>query len=109
MTSEKVSLPASGGWDAGLRRHLELYHRAKLEDFVPTRVKGYWQRKTPCGGARGGCREPLHGCLFNEGPICHSVSYRDPTRTPDGRWVSPFRTWRQAVAAAEAAGEELPE
>jgi len=94
---------------AGLRRYLELYHRATLEDFVPTRVKGYWQRRTPCSGARGGCREPLHSCLFNEGPTHHTVSYRDNPRGPDGRWASPFGTWRRAVAAAEAAGDELPE
>ena len=101
MTSENC-------WDAALRLFLERHHRATLEDFVPTRVRGYWQRKTPCGGARGGCPEPVHGCLYMEGPCRHTVSYWDNVRGPDGRWTSPFRTWRQAVAAAEAAGEELP-
>lgn len=77
------------------------------DDYEPTETPGYWRSKTPCGGLAGGCREPLHTFLFNEGPTHHTRAFRDPRRE-DGRFASPYRTWRQARSQAQPAREETP-
>jgi hypothetical protein len=85
----------------GLETHLRRHHRGlTVADLEPTSTPGYWQIKTPCGGARGGCPSELHGCLFNEGPTHHTISYRDPIRGERGRFASPYRTWRTTLAKA---------
>jgi hypothetical protein len=54
-----------------------------------------WVLKKPCGG-RGHCQSPLHMFLFNESPICHTVSFIEPMRFhgDGGRFHSPYRTWQ---------------
>jgi hypothetical protein len=49
---------------------LQMHHNASPEDFEPTETPGYWRRKKPCDSS---CREPIHGYLFNEGGIRHTV------------------------------------
>lgn len=90
---------------AEVQRRLDADFRARygvaLDDLELAATPGYWQRKEPCGGLRGGCRSELHRTLFNEGGVHHTVSYFDPPRV-NGRFASPYRTWRAAVAAALA-------
>ncbi len=65
---------------------------------------GYWRKKETCGGQSGGCRNPLHGCLFNEMGIQHTVTFNDsPWRDERGRFTSQYATWRILRNAAEAA------
>jgi len=76
-----------------LRRH----YGARPEDFEPTNTPGYWQRRDACGGRAGGCGNELHSVLFQDGPVRHTVHYRDPGADPaTGRFTSPYRTWRAA-------------
>lgn len=67
------------------------YH-VELADCEITDVPGYWRKRVPCGGLRGGCYHEIHHCLFNEGSINHSVSYFDPPRI-SGKFASRTRTW----------------
>lgn len=67
-------------------------YRTTLADVDITDTPGYWKRREPCGG-RGACREPIHGTLFNEGGIRHTLSYFDPVRDEYGRFRSTTRTW----------------
>lgn len=68
-------------------------YRSSISEFAISDVPGYWRHLVPCGGASGGCREPVHGCVFSEGPIYHTVSYFDVPRIR-GRFASPTRTWK---------------
>lgn len=70
-----------------------------VDDLEPTETPGYWRYKKPCGGFVGGCRSPLHSCIFNDGPTHHTVRFTDETRGEKGRWVSPYSTWRGLRAA----------
>jgi len=75
-------------------RQFRLHHRVEsLDEVRRTKTPGYWERCEPCGGRAGGCRHPLHQCMFNEGPVRHTLSYFDPPRDERGRWASPTRTW----------------
>lgn len=79
---------------ARLLLHFRLrYGVQSLDEVRSTKVPGYWERVAPCGGLRGGCREPVHGFLFNEGPIRHTMNYFDLPRDERGRWASRTRTW----------------
>lgn len=68
------------------------FHLA-LDDIEITDEPGYWREKEACAGLKGGCRNPLHGYLFNEGPIYHTIQYLDPGRV-NGRFSSPYITWK---------------
>ena len=74
---------------------LDLYHRLKPEDVEPAETEGYWQIRRACGGLAGGCRHLLHGFMFNEGSMHHTVCYTDSRRAKNGRWSSPYITWRE--------------
>jgi hypothetical protein len=77
--------------------HLKLHYNLTPEEVEPGKSPGYWFIKEYCGGA-GHCRNPIHGTLFNHGPMRHTVSYRDePRDRKTGRWASPYRTWKEAV------------
>jgi hypothetical protein len=71
-----------------------------LDDLEPANSPGYWRQKTPCGGLAGGCQNELHRTLFNEGPVQHAIGYQDEIRDGHGRFISPYRTWREAKEAA---------
>lgn len=77
-------------------------YRTPLSEYEITETPGYWKSKTPCGGLRGGCREEIHHCLFNDEGIRHTASYFDPTRE-NGRFASPYRTWQELRAEADIA------
>lgn len=77
---------------------LQTYYRVTPDEIEPTSTPGYWQHKTPCGGARNGCREPIHGYVGNERAIRHTIQFLDSDRDRNGRFLSPYRTWRAAVA-----------
>lgn len=84
--------------------HFRFYYRAAMEDVAITDTPGYWKYKQSCGG-RGVCPAPIHACLFNEGPIRHTLSYFDPGRDPrTGRWQSTTRTWRIMRESAQQQG-----
>jgi len=76
---------------------LNTYHGgAKPEEFRPAETPGYWERKVPCDPTS--CREPIHGCIGNEGGIKHTVFYENQRRV-HGRFASReirFRTWLAA-------------
>lgn len=80
-----------------VRERVDAYFRRAykrgLDAYEISDVPGYWRRLETCGGAHGGCHEPIHGFMFNEGGIRHTASYFDPPRVR-GRFVSPTRTWR---------------
>lgn len=78
-----------------LDSHLRLYYGIGLDDVEITDTRGYWQMKKPCGGF-GKCSSPLHSFMFNEDPICHTVSFIEPMRYygDGGRFQSPYRTWK---------------
>ena len=77
-----------------LRSYLHTHYPAVLyEDLEISETPGYWTIRTPC--SPGGCHSPLHGYLFNDGPVHHTVSYAEwGARGERGRWVSPYRVWR---------------
>ena len=76
-------------------RHFQLrYGVESLAEVRLTKVPGYWERIKPCGGLQGGCREPIHTFLSNEGPMRHTLSYFDSPRDERGRWASRTRTWQ---------------
>lgn len=78
-------------------RYLQTYYNLSPEDVRPTGVRGYWEIIEPCGG-QGVCRHPLHQTMFNDGPVRHTIEYRDPSRDSCGRFCSPFQTWKKEVA-----------
>lgn len=81
---------------------LKTFYGVLPEDLRPTEVPGYWELRKPCGGRVGGCREPIHAFLFNEGPIRHTIRFEDCQRI-NGRFASEkerFRTWIEARKAA---------
>jgi hypothetical protein len=89
-----------------LARHLRWHNpHLTVDDLEVTEVPGYWRIKTACGG-RGHCASPLHGCLFNEGPVRHTIHFTDPSRDRSGRFASPYRTWRALADNTEAKGPE---
>jgi hypothetical protein len=74
------------------------------ERLEPFDVPGYWRDTELCGGVHNGCRQPVHSFTFNEPGVRHAVCYTDPSVDPvSGRFTSPYRTWRAARAAFEAA------
>lgn len=78
---------------AHINDYFQTMYRCTLDDVVITSTPSYWEKQVPCGG-QGFCRHPLHGFLFNEGPIRHTVSYFDRRRDKQGRFVSPTHSWR---------------
>lgn len=88
-------------WHGRLVLYLSIHHRRSgltPNDLEPTDTPGYWRILQPCGG-RPVCHNALHGTLFNEGPVQHTISYFDPQRDQRGRFTSPYRTWQEARAA----------
>lgn len=81
-------------------RYLRIHYRLELADVIPTESPGYWRLLEACGGRDGGCHNPIHGTLFNEGPTFHTIRFTDSDRDEHGRWASPYRTWRAASAQA---------
>lgn len=78
-----------------VRSYLRLRHPdIQYEDLEISDVPGYWRIKIPCDG-KTGCRHPIHSCLFNEYPSCHTISFRDENHTLDGKFASPYRTWKE--------------
>ena len=68
----------------------------KLLDVEASESRGYWTIKKQCDSS---CRSPLHGTLFNEGPVSHTIYYQDAeARDARGRFLSPYQTWYAARA-----------
>jgi hypothetical protein len=78
-------------WDM-VDAYMRLYYRKSLTEMTITETPGYWKSKTPCGGA-GNCHCPIHGFLFNEGPIFHTYYFSEHGRDNKGRWRKPFLAW----------------
>lgn len=69
-------------------------HGLTIDDVEVTDTKGYWKRKKFCGGL-GVCRESIHSCIGNEGPIQHTIYYVERySSVKRGRFVSPYTTWQ---------------
>ena len=75
-------------------RHLKLRYGLTPADVEKTEAPGYWRKKELCGGA-GVCNAEIHTFLFNEGPMHHNVCFFDSGRDEKGRFVSPYRTWKE--------------
>ena len=76
--------------------YLERHYKLKVDDIEPTSTPGYWRMKQPCGG-RDVCPHPMHNFLFCEGPVRHTVYYRDLIcRDKRGRFMPHYRTWKAA-------------
>lgn len=60
------------------------WHRVTLDDLVITDVPGYWRDKE--AGRRPGWPIGWYGKS--------TYRYVDPLQGPDGRFQSPYRTWR---------------
>lgn len=71
---------------------LKLRYGLSVADIEITETPGYWRVKTPCDG-RGKCNHPLHGVMFNEGGLSHTVRYLDSGRNRHGQFESPYKTW----------------
>ncbi len=78
-----------------LSNYLSLYFpKLTIDDLEISDVKGYWRIKKLCGGKAGGCTNMIHTCLFNEGPVQHTISYQDSWKGRDGRIKSVYETWK---------------
>lgn len=74
-----------------LASYLGTYYKLTLDEVETIDTPGYWRIKKPCGGV-GQCKNLIHSCVGNEGPMQHTIQYRD-SRRENGRFVSPYRTW----------------
>lgn len=81
--------------DQEFRSFIGRHYGAFPAELEPTGVPGYFRYRTPCGGAAGGCRQPLHSFLFQEGPCQHTIRYVKSSRDSKGRFVSPYRYWKR--------------
>jgi len=80
---------------------LQMHHNASPEDYEPTETPGYWRTKKPCDSS---CREPIHGYLFNEGGIRHTVYFEDCQRVK-GKFAPKeerFKSWLSACKKKES-------
>jgi hypothetical protein len=74
--------------------HFNLYYNCTIDDVDILDTPGYWRRKQPCGGV-GKCYCQIHGFMFNEAPMRHTVTYFDkPYDYQTHRFTSPYATWR---------------
>ena len=76
-----------------VRTHFRIaYGIQSLEEGEITTTRGYWRHKHPCD--RRTCHAPLHGTLFNEGPLHHPLYFAVFGRfDASGHFLRPFRTW----------------
>lgn len=84
---------------ARVDRYLWWHYRVHLSDVTPATVPGYWDKKVACVPSE--CHAPIHGFMFNEGPIRHTVTYFDeepPPGWPKGRFFSPTWSWKLITA-----------
>jgi len=83
--SELAPVKETHDWSA-FDLYLHTRHRCSRADVEPTDTPGYWRHKAACGGKKGGCREPIHQTLFNDGPVQHTIQFLDKTERYKGRW-----------------------
>lgn len=97
-------------WSA-LDLYLSTRYRCTRADIEPTDTPGYWRLKTPCGGKAGGCPEPIHRTLFNDGSLQHTIQFLDKPERHKGRWKGRLTTWKRAhkEMKAKARRHEQPE
>lgn len=77
-------------------------------ELEPTETPGYWRVKGGCPGGNN-CRHAFRGVLGPcDGGTKLTRSYRDSYRE-NGRFVSPYRTWRKAreLFIANQTSEEM--
>lgn len=82
---------------------MRVYHDATPADVEPASVPGYWRYLHPCRG----CVHPLDGPFPDGCGITHTVYYRDrDQRDTNGRWLSPYRTWKAARRSPDRRKQE---
>jgi len=86
---------------AALERHLRWSYRKTLAHVRPASSKGYWRAVEPCGACP--MRHYTSGC-----GVHHTYTYSDPTKGADGRFTSPYRTWRLAHELAATTPNPVP-
>jgi hypothetical protein len=75
--------------------HFQRSYRRGLDDYEVSDSPGYWRMRDPCTRCPGS-REHRHTATY------HDSVTRDPAT---GRWLSPYRTWRELREAASNANE----
>lgn len=91
---------AAHPWAAAIAARWSLHYRGvTLADAYPTASRGYWRRRTPC--PRDGTCCPRQSNPWDTTPIYHTLAFTDPYRE-NGRFTSPYRTWRLARGALAA-------
>lgn len=90
-----------------LAQHLSIYHsRLSVKDLEPTATPGYWRVRGGCPGGAN-CIHAFRGALGAcEGSTPLTISYAEwGARDARGRYVDPYREWKQARRIAhEQAG-----
>lgn len=81
---------------------LDYRYNTPLDDpgLEPTETPGYWRYKSGCPGGKQ-CRHVFRDFIGPcDGSVPLTVRYFD-SRRENGRYVSPYRTWRKARVAQQ--------
>jgi hypothetical protein len=71
-------------------QHMKLYYNKSMSELEISEVPGYWRDLEP----KKHNNHPLHGCIGCESPFNATYVYHDKNRDENGRFASPYRTWK---------------